>query len=166
MSSCDRKSFVLALSVMAFAALAGCGFAPVYGPGGTGTALRGKVAVQAPQTPDDYLLVRDLEDRLGRAGEPEYRLGYTLATLTQGQAVTPSNETTRYSIVGTVDYTLTRDETGATVASGQVRNFTGYSATGSTVETLAGERDARERLMTILADQIVTRLYAMADVSQ
>ncbi|MFV0514631.1 MAG: LPS assembly lipoprotein LptE [Jhaorihella sp.] len=166
MSSCDRRTFALFLSVMAVGALTACGFAPVYGPGGTGTALRGKVTVQAPQTPDEYLLVRGLEDRLGRSGQPEYRLDFALTMRTQGQAVTPSNETTRYSIVGTADYTLTRSGTGATVASGQVRNFTGYSATGSTVETLAGERDARERLMTILADQIATQLFATADLSQ
>lgn len=147
------------------AVLVACGFAPVYGPGGSGAALRGKVEVQAPDTADSYLLVRDLEDRLGRASLPTFQLALVLATETQGQAVTASNETTRYSVVGVVDYVLTRIETGQTVASGQVRNFTGYSATGSTVETLAGERDARARLMTILADQITTRLMATADLS-
>ena len=34
------------------------------------------------------------------------------------------------------------------------------SATGSTVATLAAERDAQKRLMVMLADQLVTRLYA------
>jgi LPS-assembly lipoprotein len=47
------------------------------------------------------------------------------------------------------------------VTSGSVDNFTGYSATGTTVATLAAERDAQERLMTILADQIVTRLLTL-----
>ena len=46
--------------------------------------------------------------------------------------------------------------------SGNVDSFTGYSATGTTVATRAAERDAYERLMTILADQIVTRLEAGA----
>lgn len=164
MSSCDRRTFLLMLPV-AVAALSACGFTPVYGPGGTASALRGKVEVQAPATADEYLLVRDLEERLGRATQPEYQLALVLATETQGQAVTASNETTRYSIVGEVDFVLTRIATGQTVASGQVQNFTGYSATGSTVETLAGERDARARLMTILADQINTRLVATADLA-
>ena len=51
------------------------------------------------------------------------------------------------------------------MASGSETNFTGYSATGSTVETLAGERDAFERLMRILADQIAARLLATADLA-
>lgn len=147
------------------AALAGCGFQPVYGTGGTATALRGRVEVRAPETEESYLLTRNLEDRLGRPAPAEFRLDYALVTETEGQAVTPSNETTRYSIVGQVDYSLTRIATGQTVAAGNVRNFSGYSATGSTVETLAGERDARKRLMTILADQIVTRIYATADLA-
>ncbi len=159
MSSFDRRT-LLTLPL----ALAACGFTPVYGPGGTGTALRGRVLVQEPDAPDDYILVRTLEDRLGRAAAPAYDLGYTLTTQTEGQAVTATGETTRYSLVGQADYTLTDRRSGTVVASGRVQNFTGYSATGSTVETLAGERDARERLMTILADQIVTRLYATADL--
>jgi len=159
MSSFDRRSLLI-LPL----ALAACGFTPVYGPGGTGSALRGRVQVQEPDAPDDYILVRTLEDRLGRAQAPAYALSYTLATRTEGQAVTATGETTRYSLVGQVDYALTDLETGNVVASGKVQNFTGYSATGSTVETLSGERDARERLMTILADQIVTRLYATADL--
>ena len=50
-------------------------------------------------------------------------------------------------------------------AKGEVENFTAYSTTGSTVETLAAERDARERLMMILASQITARLYAQADLA-
>ena len=49
-----------------------------------------------------------------------------------------------------------------TVTSGTVDSFTGYSATGSTVATRAARADAEERLTTILADQIVTRLIAAA----
>lgn len=147
------------------AALAGCGFQPVYGPGGTGTALRGRIRVAAPDTEDDYLLVRDLETRLGRASVPEYRLSYDIETWTQGQAVTSANETTRYSITGRANFALTRIADEKVVASGAVQNFTSYSATGTTVETLASERDARRRLMAILAEQIATEILTGADLS-
>ena len=147
-------------------AVAACGFSPVYAPGGTGSALRNKVEVAAPETVDSYLLVRNLEERLGRPTQPEYKLALALALGSQGQAVTASNETTRYSVVGRVDYELTDIASEEVVAKGSVDNFTGYSATGSTVETLASERDARARLMVILADQIATQLYTVADLSQ
>ena len=161
MSSFDRRSLLI-LPL----ALAACGFAPVYGPGGAGAALRGRVRVQEPDAPDEYVLVRTLEDRLGRAATPAYALSYTLETETEGQAVTATGETTRYSLVGQLDYVLTELDSGAVAASGRVGNFTGYSATGSTVETLSGERDASELLMIVLADQLVTRLYATADLPE
>lgn len=159
MSWCDRR--ILLILPLAVAA---CGFEPVYGTGGTASALRGRVTVTAPSDVDSYLLVQNLEERLGRAGSAEYRLDLRLATSTQGQAITSTNEINRYSIVGALDYSLTRISDGNVVASGQVDNFAGYSATGSTVESLAAERDARKRLMAILADQLTTRLYATAEL--
>jgi len=154
----------LPLSAVLF--LAACGFTPVYAPGGTASALRGKVEVAAPDTVNSYLLVQNLEERLGRPNQPAYSLSLVLATGEQGQAVTASNETTRYSIVGKVDYVLSDISSKDIVASGSVDNFTGYSATGSTIETLASERDAHARLMVILADQITTQLYATADLPE
>jgi LPS-assembly lipoprotein len=147
-------------------ALAACGFTPVYAPGGTASALRGKVEVAAPESIDSYLLVQNLEDRLGRPDQVVYKLSLVLATGEQGQAITASNETTRYSVVGKVAYELIEISGDTVVATGSVDNFTGYSATGSTAETLAAERDAHERLMVILADQITTQLYSTTDLPQ
>lgn len=162
MSSFDRRT----LLTLPLVALAACGFTPVYGPGGSGGALHGKVMVAAPDTPDGYFLVRRLEDRLGRAQAPAYDLDLTLALISQGQVITESDEKTRYSIVGTLGYTLTSRATGTVAASGDLTHFTGYSATGSTVETLAAERDARQRLMVILADQLAATLYSTADTGE
>ena len=162
MSLFDRRTLLLMLP----AALAACGFTPVYAPGGSADRLRGRVEVAAPESVDAFYLVQSLEGQLGRAALPEFRLSLTLSTQSQGQAITASNETTRYSLVGRVDYALTRIDGDEEVASGSVDNFTGYSATGSTVDTLAAERDARERLMLILAEQITTQLYSTLDLAE
>ena len=50
----------------------------------------------------------------------------------------------------------------AVLATGQVDNFTSYSASGTTVATLAAQRDAEARLMVILADQVINKLTAEA----
>ena len=63
-------------------------------------------------------------------------------------------------MIGKVDFILRDLTAGQIESSGTVENFTGYSATGTTVATLAAEHDAQTRLMTMLADQIVTQLYA------
>ncbi len=160
MSSFDRRS-VLLMPL----ALAACGFEPVHAPGGSGDALYGRIRVDAPEGVNTYLLVRRLEERLGRAQAPDYRLSVVLTVGSQGQAITASGDITFFSVSGTARYRLLRLADGAEVASGAVDNFTGYSATGTAAETLAAERDARERLMVILADQMARDLYMTADLS-
>lgn len=155
MSLLDRRTLLLAPL-----ALAACGFTPVYAPGGTGAVLQNRVRVDDPSTRDSYLLVRELEERLGRAATPAYGLGLTITTTEQGLAIDRAGNTRRFNRLGRVDYALRDLTTGTVVTSGTVENFVGYSATGSTVATLAAETDAQERLMTILADQITTRLQA------
>lgn len=141
-------------------AVAACGFTPVYGPGGAGAALYGQVRVMDPKTSDDFAFNRRITERLGPEQAARFALDYRLATATVAQAITPDEVTTRYSLNGTASYTLT--EGTREVTRGQVSTFTSYSTTGTTIATLAAEQDARERLMRMLADQVVTRLLAAA----
>lgn len=154
MSSFNRRQMLLAPL-----ALAACGFTPVYGPGGTGTRLQNQVRVAAPENRNSFLLVRRIEERLGRGEAPAYALNLTLQIREEGLGIDPDGNIDRLNVIGIAGYALS-DQTGAVVASGTVNSFTGYSATGTTTVTLAAERDARERLMMILADQIVARLLA------
>lgn len=155
-----NRRFILMIPL----ALAGCGFEPTYGPGGQATALYGKVRVDAPDGVNTYLLVRRLEEQLGRSPDPTYRLSMVLATGSQGQAITAEGSITFFSLVGSIDYILIDLASDTEVARGNVENFTGYSATGDTVETLAAQRDALERLMVILADQVARDLIVTADL--
>ncbi len=162
----ERRLFLLGL-----AALAGCGFAPAYGPGGTASALHGSIAVEAPDDRQAFNLVKQLELRLGQPVAPRYALDYSVRVTRDGVGLTAQNETTRYNFVGTAGYRLTRIGSDEVLTSGTVRSFTGYSvgtvdtavsppSTSSTISTRAAERDATDRLMVILADQIVTQLIA------
>ncbi len=148
-------------------ALVACGFEPVYAPGGSGSALYGRVEVSAPNTVESYLLVQNLEQQLGRSAGSvnDYKLDVQVSTVTRGAAITTTNETQRYTIDGSAQYALRSNATGQIIASGSVADFVSYSAAGSTVSTLADERDAKERLMVILSSQIMNRLYATPDLA-
>jgi LPS-assembly lipoprotein len=160
MWSSDRRSIIAAFAA---AALAGCGFTPVYAPGGVGDRLYGQIRADAPDSRDGYELVAQFEDRLGRTSDAApYLLSYQIVTESEGLAITPDQETLRYQLIGVVRYRLTDRATGTVLTSGQVDSFTSYSAIGTTVATRASENDARARLMVILADQIVARLTAGA----
>jgi LPS-assembly lipoprotein len=158
MSSFNRRRFLLASS--AAAALSACGFTPAYGPSGAATRLQDNILVDAPKSRDAYLLTQNIEERLGRASSPRFGLSYAISTRDNAIAITAANTTNRFNIEGSITYALRDLQTGAVVTTGKVDSFTSYSASGSTVATQAAERDAHIRLMTILSDQIVTRLIA------
>lgn len=152
------------MALPAFAA--GCGFSPVYGPGGTATALYGKVWVADPTDQESYLYVQKVEQTLGQTQAPDYKLTYKIRTRVEGQAVTTTGDTTRYNLIGRVDYVLSNESDDTVVTQGYIENFVGYSATGSTVDTLSAERDAVRRLMVILADRTTEQLFLTADLSE
>ncbi|MCB2117040.1 MAG: hypothetical protein KDE00_12270 [Rhodobacteraceae bacterium] len=157
MSSSDRR-FVL--GAFALLPLAACGFTPAYAPGGPAEGLLGQILVDAPEDKDSFDLVARLEERLGRSRSPAYRLSYRIETRTQGQAIQPDNTINRYQILGDVSFALHDAASDTVLTKGKVSSFTAYSAFGTAVATAASEADAHARLMTILADQIVTQLVA------
>lgn len=165
MWSPDRRR-LLAAAVMPLA-LAACGFQPVYAPGSTGSALAGRTAVAPARNPDSYGLALALQDRLGPPSEPAaYRLDYRLDIDTERVAVTTAQTTNRFNLIGTVEWRLREAAGGRTVASGRADTFTSYSATGSTLATRAAERDAVERLGTILADRVLADLATRPGLAQ
>jgi len=157
MSLSDRRLFI---GFCATAALAACGFTPAYAPGGAGVVLHNSILAAEPSDKPAFDLVERLEERLGPPQAPRFGLDYTIKTNPVGVAITSYNAVTRYNLNGTVDWTLSDFATGVRLTGGRVDNFTSYSATGSTVASLAAEEDATLRLMRILADQIVARLLA------
>ncbi len=153
----DRRFVILAPL-----ALAACGFAPLYGPGSAAAALQGAVRAAEPSDRAGFDLVARIEERLGRPGIARFDLAYEITLEPVGVGVTTDGVTTRYTLTGSVAYSLTDRANGAALHGGSVSGFTAYSATGSTVAVLEAEDDARARLMVILADQIVARLLASA----
>ncbi len=149
----DRRTFLL-LSLAA----SGCGFTPVYGPDGAAGALQGKIAFDPPRDPPGFALVRQLERRLGLPDAPEYRFSAEIFTGEEELGVTADQTITRYNVLGRANFVLRDLGTGLPVTSGTVESFTSYSATGTPFATQSAREDANDRLMVILADQIVSRL--------
>ena len=156
MSLSDLRLTLLSLPLLAVGA---CGFEPIYAPGGPAEMLQGKVLVQEPSGIIDFRMVQEIEAQLGQTTTPTYELGYTLSVERERQAITANNSTLRYTLSGTLDYRLTDIDSADVTASGTVEDFVGYSAAGSSLETLASERDAEQRLAVALANDLTTRLY-------
>lgn len=155
--SLSRRTFLL----IATAGLAACGFEPVYGPGGAGENLTGRIEVLPPADEEGRALSRRLEERLGLPEAPDLILGADIFLTEEEIGVLPDGSISRYNVIAKVDWTLTRD--GETVLSGSEQSFTAYSATSTTVATIIARRDARQRLMILLADRITADILARAD---
>ncbi|OSP55095.1 hypothetical protein BV911_09585 [Pseudoruegeria sp. SK021] len=147
-------------SLLCLAGLSACGFQPVYAPGGTGRALTGTVSVDSPDTSYAFSLAQQLEIIFGPPVTPRYRLAFRVTTRSDRVAITAEQDTNRYNLIGQANYTLTDLSSDKVLRSGNVDSFVGYSASGTTVATLAAERDGYERLMTILADKIGSELLS------
>ncbi|MFA8387079.1 MAG: LPS assembly lipoprotein LptE [Pelagibaca sp.] len=155
-----RRRALIALSAL-FAGSA-CGFTPAFGPEGGASVLQDNLRVVAPDRRDGFLMAQRLEDRFGRNDGGRYVLTATPTIRRQGLATSVEGTTNRFQVTGVVDFALRDTQSDTVVRQGRVNDFTGFSATGSTVATLAAERDATARLMVILADQIVDRLIISA----
>ena len=136
-----------------------CGFQPIHVSGNPEESLYGQVAVREPDTPVTFRLVQEVESRLGRAGNPAYFLEFTLHVDSEAKAISVQNTTLRYSLIGTLDYVLTRRSDGEIQAAGKIEDFVSYSAVGTPSETLSAERDAVQRLAVALSNQLVASLY-------
>lgn len=141
--------------------LAACGFAPAYAPGGPGARLRGRVTVEAPETPDGFRLRAALEDRLGRPSSAQAALlsvAPEVGTVLGG--LLPDGTPARQRLDGQVAWRLV-SPTGTVLAEGVEEGFTGATATGPAVSVRAAGQDARERLLVLVADRIVARLLLL-----
>ncbi|MYA89938.1 MAG: hypothetical protein F4X97_16045 [Boseongicola sp. SB0662_bin_57] len=143
--------------LLSLAALAGCGFAPIHGPGGSARNLRGRIAVLAPADEEGSALVRRLEDRLGTPQAADLVLSAEIQIGETAVGFLSGGEISRFNVEGQVDWQLT-DSTGTAVMTGRERGFTSYAATSTTVATTSARRDAHRRLMVILADHIATNI--------
>jgi LPS-assembly lipoprotein len=151
MSSFDRRAALFGLM-----ALAGCGFAPVYAPGGQGAALRGAIRAADPVTRADQQFLIAFEERLGRPNAAPLTLSYTIAQDRTGAGRIDGLGPSRMTVQGRLAYSLRRGETE--VARGQVAASSSYSTTSTQLATLTAAEDAEARLMVLLADALVARL--------
>jgi LPS-assembly lipoprotein len=123
--------------------------------------LSGRIDVLPPVDEEGRALTRRLKERLGLPEAPDMILDADIFLAEEEIGVLPDGSISRYNVIGKVDWTLTRD--GETVLSGSEQSFTAYSATSTTVATIIAQRDARERLMILLADRITADILARAD---
>lgn len=147
-----RAAPLLAMCVM-IASLSACGFTPVYAPGTQIDQRFSEIEIAPPNNGFEYLLVRNLEERIGRNPSGDTMLEHTLIIFEEGLEILGA---ARSQTVGEVRYRLVSKDTGQVIATGSVKSFTAYTPNSQGLS--ATQRDTVERLMQILADRTISDL--------
>ena len=141
-----------------------CGFTPVYSPNSSFQDFNNQIQIQNPHDENSFIFVQELETQLGSRGN-QYSLTFNLTTQKDPVLTSRIGRTLRFNINGKADFTLTKLDDSQIIYQGQVTNFTSYSTAGTTVEARLAEQEAHIRLMRILANQVLTQLYASQEFS-
>ena len=149
------RRLIAAAAIAAGLALGGCGFTPLYGPGGV-TAGLSHIEVDAPDGRTAYLLRERLEDALlpERAARPLYRLGFTIAERRDPRGLGPDDAASRYELTVVVAYTLTELATGTELHSGEETVLISYDAVDAPYAGIAAQQNSQERAAAEAARRI------------
>ncbi|MEM0937548.1 MAG: hypothetical protein AAF646_16635 [Pseudomonadota bacterium] len=152
----------LLLGAGAIGLLSGCGFSPVYAPGGVGAALRGRILPDAPGSRPAFAFVARVEDRLGRAPEGDLRLSYGLSFREERLALSGTGSNLRLAIVGRATFQV-RTGAGAVLTRGQTDASASFNDRGTSVAVRTARVNARERAAIAMADNVADFLTATAE---
>jgi LPS-assembly lipoprotein len=151
----NPRRLLAVVSVAAGLALAGCGFTPLYAPGGVNAGLS-HIEVDAPDGRTAYLLHERLDDALlpEQGARPLYRLGFTVTERRDPRGLGPDDAASRYELTIVVAYTLTEIATGAELHKGEETVLISYDAVDAPYAGIAAQQNSQERAAAEAARRI------------
>jgi len=162
MSLSRRHILCLSGLLLAAAGLSGCGFKPLYGKNSTDVVPQfSQIAIMQPEDRSSQQLRNYLLDSLtphGEPGRPRYILDYRIDEIVGAVFVTRSDEITRNNLQLTMRATLRDYETGNGLYSLSINSQASYNLTLADYSNLVSEKNARERALKDIAEQVRLRL--------
>ncbi|MGK9233036.1 hypothetical protein KXS07_15395 [Inquilinus limosus] len=165
----SAKWALRAAPLLLILALGACGLRPLYGTNSVGAAMSDRLAQVNVGVIGDRSgqvlrteLIRTLNPQ-GRPAQPAYDLGVSLVESQQDVNLISDLTTTRKNLTLTASFVLTDRKTGQPVFSDSVTEITSFNILADQYTTLVGERDARERALHSLGEDIRTRLALYFD---
>lgn len=159
------RLFALVLMVL----LGACGLQPMYAGGSSGAVAGGLTSIQVAPIPErgGWLVRNALVDRLGgEADNPAYKLEVELDDDISSFGIRGDSAVTRERRALRARYRLVDLKSGEVVLDATAGSDAGIDVVSSEYATVAAEQTAQERLATVLADQMVSRLALFVRRSQ
>ena len=147
-------------------AVAGCGFRPLYGPQSAAATQSemGRVKIDLIEDRIGQQLHNALLDRVtphGQPQAPDFVLSIEIEETLQELGLRRDETATRANLNVSAAFVLRSNKAldgKKILLSGQSRSVNSYNIVDSDFATLVAERDARNRAVAIIADDISTRL--------
>lgn len=160
LSSRAGRSLIAGMLLML---LAGCGFKPLYRQDSAGDVVPqfAQIVITQPEDRASQQLRNYLLDTLTPHGEPQrprYILEYRLTETIGSVFVTRSEEITRNNLQVAAAYALRDYESGKVIYSQSVLSQSSYNLTLADYSNLVSEKNARERALRDIAEQMRLRL--------
>lgn len=158
-----KRLLIAPLALSLTLGLAACGFHPLYGDYKSSVPAADFASVYiAPISDRSGQQLRNfLIQRLNFSGQPQrplYTLTISLSLRGSGLALARDNTTTRASLTGTANYTITDTATGKVIGRGVSRSTDSYDVLVSDFATLSARDDAQTRVLRELSNDLQTRL--------
>jgi LPS-assembly lipoprotein len=143
---------------LALAALAGCGFKPMYAPSG-GDAVIGSVSIPEIPGKSGHVFRSELNKLLGgeRGSATSRRLEVALKETIGTLGLRVDESSTRADLILTADYVFF-DGSGAELFRGVVTQTASYDIPTSAFGEVSAQNDARERAAAMLAERMRAEL--------
>ena len=159
-----KRVLGLAFGFAAALSLSACGFKPLYAvgttPEGVSTYMT-QVFVEPIPGRQGVHLRNQLMDALTPEGTPAsagYRLAIKLEDVKEGLAILENTQITRYNYTLLARYELRDSVSGEVLDHGTARAIAAYNVAESQFATQSAERDAQERAMREVGEDIRLRL--------
>ena len=152
------------MAASALLPLAACGFSPLYAEREDGTTVADQLATVSIDPMRDRVgqqmhnLLRDRLNPYGQPASPDYRLLLQITETTRELGVRRDETATRANLRLDARFFLRRTGSGEQVLKGRSTSTTSYDILEEPFATTISERDARERALREVADEIETRL--------
>ena len=150
-----------ALALALLLLLGACGLQPMYAGGSSGAVASGLGSIQVAPIPEraGWLVRNALVDRLGgEAASPAYKLEVELDDDVTAFGIRGDSAVTRERRTLRARYRLVDLKTGEVVLDATAGSDAGIDVVSSDYATVAAEQTAQERLASVVADQMVSRL--------
>jgi LPS-assembly lipoprotein len=152
---------IRALALAMMLAVGACGLQPMYAGGSSGQIADSLSTIQVAPIPEraGWLVRNALVDRLGgESGNPAFRLEVDLDDNLIAFGIRGDSTTTRERRILRARYRLVEIGTGEIVLDATAGSDAGIDVVSSEYATVAAEQTAQERLATMIADQMVSRI--------